>query len=464
MSSSALTVLTLTWPWPKIDPYVGSPVQIQDPKVIGFEVQYRKGLGNWISLGRVFTNSASVEDVVDANYSGRVASVSVFGSTSDWTEATISVSNTGRSLNSSNRTTQDLRNRAVPDSGETLIQVAGYYQANDGGAGTYYADLRDTTSLDDGGSVIKTAAGVRMKLVTGLQAIQAAKFGFVGSASIGTATPDYTANLEKALAYASQRTAGGFSIDLIIDPGAYKITKTVYIPAGVNLVCNGILFNYLTNSIDPVIEGLDGSSCSRLAVNAQGKNGIRWSSNSYLENVTISNIGVYGIKIENAINVTMSNIEALTGTKPIWILNSSYLSYTGMNLSIPVVIEKTGPYIPASIVDVDRGAARAWLAFTANATAVTILDSYNIAYMVFGSPGIYGVGFIVPFKTNNYVMVGGGQFDAGGIDVNVPVFGFTRSPLNQSRRTDYCEVSVRVIQNTATNFPALHNTLAFFGS
>ena len=45
----------------------------------------------------------------------------------------------------------------------TFIEVEGYYAAGDGGGGSFWADLTDTTSVDNGGSIIVTSAGVRLK-------------------------------------------------------------------------------------------------------------------------------------------------------------------------------------------------------------------------------------------------------------------------------------------------------------
>ena len=45
----------------------------------------------------------------------------------------------------------------------TFIEVEGYYAAGDGGGGSFWADLTDISSADNGGSIIVTSAGVRLK-------------------------------------------------------------------------------------------------------------------------------------------------------------------------------------------------------------------------------------------------------------------------------------------------------------
>lgn len=55
--------------------------------------------------------------------------------------------------------------KTLPKTGSPRAFVTGYYAAGDGGGGTYWYDLTDTTSADNGGSIIVAADGGRWKLV-----------------------------------------------------------------------------------------------------------------------------------------------------------------------------------------------------------------------------------------------------------------------------------------------------------
>jgi hypothetical protein len=55
--------------------------------------------------------------------------------------------------------------RTVGSAGRNLVLVAGYYSAGDGGGGIYRLDAGDTTSADNGGTVIVGASNARWKLV-----------------------------------------------------------------------------------------------------------------------------------------------------------------------------------------------------------------------------------------------------------------------------------------------------------
>ncbi|MCF5056019.1 hypothetical protein GIW54_07115 [Pseudomonas proteolytica] len=56
--------------------------------------------------------------------------------------------------------------RALSSSRNQRATVLGYYGKGDGGGGVYYADLTDTTTADNGGTVIEADDGTRWKLAT----------------------------------------------------------------------------------------------------------------------------------------------------------------------------------------------------------------------------------------------------------------------------------------------------------
>ena len=55
--------------------------------------------------------------------------------------------------------------RDMTDTRYNYLETRGYYTVNDGGGAKYYADLTDTTSADDGGSIIVGITGTRWKLM-----------------------------------------------------------------------------------------------------------------------------------------------------------------------------------------------------------------------------------------------------------------------------------------------------------
>lgn len=484
MSSSATTNLFISWPWPST---TLNGVTQQDQTVTSFDVQYKKGLGNWVDRGTVYDNSIEVLDIIDDIYSVRIRSINIYQNKSDWFELPTNavVKNTGRSLNIGNKSTSELRNRAVPDSGTSIISVAGYYTPNDGGAANYYADTRDTTSLDNGGDVIVTASNSRFKLVTNLQTVRAANYGAIGVASISGATPDYTANIKRALAYAGSRTAGGYSLDLVIDPGLYKITDTLTIPSGVTLICNGILVNYKTNAIEPLIEGLAGSNCGRLSIDANSKIGARWAGNSQLEDIIVTNVNPtagsnsYGLKLENANKststyTTVTRCTLLSGDKALWIVDSRNINLSANSLNNPPVTTISGTFTPAvgtGISDYDRATPKAWVCFASTPSAangapvtITVYSSYNVTAIANGGAGFYGIGFINPFKNVNYGLTYGGKYDESAFDYNVPIGGFSRFLNSTDKRVDYCTVCVvGAGASPIVRYSAVNNFFAFWG-
>lgn len=82
----------------------------------------------------------------------------------------------------------------------TRAFVLGYYTQGDGGGGAYWYDSTDTTSVDNGGTVIVATDGGRWKLARTLT-VSVKQFGAKGDGVAGVGTDDYTA-IENALAWA----------------------------------------------------------------------------------------------------------------------------------------------------------------------------------------------------------------------------------------------------------------------
>lgn len=111
----------------------------------------------------------------------------------------------------------------------TVIHVAGYYSAGDGGGGSFRIDTTDTASADDGGSVIATASGARAKAVWAADgAIPAARWGVLGTEFGGV---ECAAQLNRAITYTSAR-GGGF---IQLPPGIISISDQITLKQNVHL-------------------------------------------------------------------------------------------------------------------------------------------------------------------------------------------------------------------------------------
>lgn len=105
--------------------------------------------------------------------------------------------------------------RAQPKLGQTVVTTLGYWSIRDGGHGTYWLDVADTTSVDDGVTIIVATDGGRWKLVHD---------GIVMASQTGAKNDGLTA--AQALIEAAY-TAGIKHV--ILDSGTYLITDTLNI-------------------------------------------------------------------------------------------------------------------------------------------------------------------------------------------------------------------------------------------
>lgn len=101
----------------------------------------------------------------------------------------------------------------------TRAFTQGYYTSGDTGGAQYNYDSTDTTSPDDGGSVIVAADGGRWKLVRNA-GITVRQFG-----AKGDGTTDDTASIQAAITYA--RSFSGVQSRLFWNYGVYKVTATL---------------------------------------------------------------------------------------------------------------------------------------------------------------------------------------------------------------------------------------------
>lgn len=109
--------------------------------------------------------------------------------------------------------------------------VLGYYTKGDGGGGVYFIDTADTTSSENGGTIIVAADGARWKLAR-QTAISVKQFG-----AKGDGTTDDTARINACLAAAQ-------STYVPSTPGGYLITSSLVMPnSGTNLFGDGGSFS-----------------------------------------------------------------------------------------------------------------------------------------------------------------------------------------------------------------------------
>jgi hypothetical protein len=144
--------------------------------------------------------------------------------------------------------------RTQVKTGAGVCFVLGYYAAGDSGGGAYRYDASDTTSLDNGGTIIVAADGGRWKLVV-LESVTIAQFGAVGDYN-GTTGTDNLAAIQAAINWVaslavSGATTGGF---LDIPEGRFYVSGALTAAAFVTLRGQGkkasqIISNSATDAI-----------------------------------------------------------------------------------------------------------------------------------------------------------------------------------------------------------------------
>ena len=110
--------------------------------------------------------------------------------------------------------------RALDKTKISYAVTKGYYTEGDGGAGEYWYDSSDTTSTDNGGSVIVGSDSGRWKLVTS-GVISIRQFGAKGDGSA-----DDTQTIQNAMTIAHTQGA-----TIYVPTGTYVITQSIVKPA-----------------------------------------------------------------------------------------------------------------------------------------------------------------------------------------------------------------------------------------
>ena len=106
----------------------------------------------------------------------------------------------------------------------------GYYTTGDGGAGEYWYDSSDTTSSDNGGSVLVGSDGGRWKLINS-NTVTVKQFG-----AKGDGVADDTSAIQAAISAVS---AGGGTVFVPATVSYFKITSSLTLLSGVSLVGQG---------------------------------------------------------------------------------------------------------------------------------------------------------------------------------------------------------------------------------
>ncbi|WP_175978921.1 right-handed parallel beta-helix repeat-containing protein [Burkholderia sp. BCC1047] len=113
--------------------------------------------------------------------------------------------------------------RALDSASHKRAFVTGYYAVGDGGGGAYQLDSSDTTSVDNGGTVIVAADGGRWKLQV-TDTVSVKQFGATGTGTSGT---DDSAAIQRATNWAA---AAGKT--LFFPAATYRVKSFVTWPAG----------------------------------------------------------------------------------------------------------------------------------------------------------------------------------------------------------------------------------------
>lgn len=119
--------------------------------------------------------------------------------------------------------------RAITNTTITRVDTNRYWSGLEGGGGSYLADVLDTTSLDNGGTVIVSSSGIRFKLLYS-DKISVKQFGARGDFNKTTDTgTDDTVPIQKA----HDNIPRG--IDVFYPNGVYWVSSRIIVKGGSNI-------------------------------------------------------------------------------------------------------------------------------------------------------------------------------------------------------------------------------------
>lgn len=187
------------------------------------------------------------------------------------------------------------------------VQTKGYYTIGDNGNGSYYFDPTDTTSPDNGGSVIVGLAGARWKLKPTIP-VNVRQFGAKADDATGTGTNSFAA-IQAAINFAVTNKIG--EVEIV---GKFMIADTLVMDTGI-----------FTQSI--VLRG-DGAT-TQIRQTGAGKDAIVFSRTQVLRNSGLKDLSIYceataghGVNIEYSCTVcffTNVNITVINPVKSLYI-------------------------------------------------------------------------------------------------------------------------------------------------
>ena len=171
--------------------------------------------------------------------------------------------------------------KAQPKLGQLVVATLGYWSIRDGGHGTYWLDSADTTSVDNGVTIIVATDGGRWKLVHD---------GIVMASQTGAKNDGVTAaqaNIEAAY------TAGIKHV--ILDSGTYLITDTLNI--------TGVRQKLTTDGGAKILKGFDTGPTIILSGDYCEISGIEVDCNS-----SVNTTEYQGIAVRGEYNILQNNI------------------------------------------------------------------------------------------------------------------------------------------------------------
>lgn len=116
--------------------------------------------------------------------------------------------------------------------------------------------------------------------------------------AVGDGTTDDTTAFEDAIDYAvTVVTSASYlgKITLFVSHGKYKITSQLTIPKNVDLYCQGVLYNNLTDKWQPLVVFEAGSHCSSLKLWGNSGSGVTFGSNATYADSNIGDIRLWDI-------------------------------------------------------------------------------------------------------------------------------------------------------------------------